>query len=437
MPGARKHNIGTSGRRRVNELRGQVIEMTSNEPGITVTEVPKSTRSANRRRRWVLLSLVCGGALVAGGRAWWADRRYQSAMEEIEAEILAHRYAIACRNLDKLLSWRADPKGGILYLLGSCELVRGRIQEAGEAWARVLPGSAFSEKAIRGRMRIFHDTGLLASAEEVINKAAADPRNDRTAVLVSLVPILSELGRVDEAEGFIENRWEHLKALGEGALDPAIKLVRQHIELTLKATPVETIRASLEQASKLAHDDDRAWLGRANLAIRTGQLAEAGRLLDACRLRRPEDIPVWQARLNWGMATHQIDVVNEALKHLSTTESNPAKVHRTTAWLAAHRGDVAAERQELELVVEADPADRTALDRLAALAQKDGQPARAAELLRQKAEVDRALARYIKLHDRKQPLRDAAELARLAKQLGRQFESRAFLVIANSDESAY
>jgi enediyne biosynthesis protein E4 len=437
MPGAGKHNIGTSGRQCANELRGQVFDMTSNEPGMTVTDVPKSTRAANRRRRWMLLSLVCGVALVLVGRSWWADRRYQSAMDEIEVEIMARRYAIACRNLDKLLSWRADPKGGILYLLGSCELARGRIQEAGEAWARVLPGSAFSEKAIRGRMRIFHDTGLLASAEQVINEAALDPRNDRTAILVSLVPILSELGRVDEAEGLIEDRWEHLNALGQGALEPAIKLVRQHIELTLKGTRAEINRASLEHASKLAPDDDRVWLGRANLAIRTGELAEAGRLLDACLLRRPKDIPVWRARLSWGMATHRIDAVNEALKHLSAAGSNPAKVHRTRAWLAEHRGDVATERQELELVVEADPADVTALDQLAALAAKDGQPARAAELLRRKAEIDHALARYMELHDRKQPFRDAVELARLAKQLGRQFESRVFLVIANSDDSAY
>ena len=243
MPGASKHNIGTSGRQCAKELRGQVFDMTSNEPGMTVTDVPKSTRAANRRRRWVLLSLVCGVALVLVGRSWWADRRYRSAMDEIEAEILAHRYAIACRNLDKLLSWRADPKGGILYLLGSCELARGRIQEAGEAWARVLPGSAFSEKAIRGRMRLFHDRGLLASAEQVINEAALDPRNDRTAVLVSLVPILSELGRVDEAEALIEDRWEHLNALGQGAVEPAIKLVRQHIELTLKDTRAEINRA--------------------------------------------------------------------------------------------------------------------------------------------------------------------------------------------------
>ena len=135
------------------------------------------------------------------------------------------------------LSWKADPTGGIVYLLGSCELARGRTKAADEAWARVVPGSAFSERAIRGRMRLFHESGQFAAAERLINDAAEDPRNDRTALLVLLVPMLSELGRIDEAERLIEDRWEHLNRSGEGALEPAIKLLRQHIELTSKADP--------------------------------------------------------------------------------------------------------------------------------------------------------------------------------------------------------
>ena len=229
----------------------------------------------------------------------------------------------------------------------------------------------------------------------------------------------------------IEDRWEYLNASGEGALEPAIKLVLQHIELTLKATPVETVRDVLERACRLAPDDDRVWLGRANLAIRTGAHDEAERWLDACQKRRPDDVPVWRARLSWGIATNRIDVVKQAMTHMPAAESNPARFHRLNAWLAAHQGDVATERRELELLVAADPADVTALGRLAELAEKEGQPARAAELRRKKAEIDRLLARYLELHDRKQPFRDAAELARLAEQLGRRFEARVFLTIAH------
>ena len=176
------------------------------------------------------------GAAGLGGRI-----AYISAMEEIEAEIKASRYGTACRKLSKLLSWKSDPKGGIVYLLGSCELARGRNQAADEAWARVVPGSAFSERAIRGRLRLFHDSGQLAVAEQIVNDAAADPRNDRTALMALLVPTYSQHGRLDEAERLIEERWEHLNETGEGASETAIDLVRMHVELAFKPNPVEDI----------------------------------------------------------------------------------------------------------------------------------------------------------------------------------------------------
>ena len=128
--------------------------------------------------------------------------------------------------------------------------------------------------------------------------------------------------------------------------------------------------------------------------------------------------------------------MQQALTHIPDAQTNPAQLHRVNAWLAAQRGDVVDERRELALLVAADPAALTAVDRLAELAAKDGQPARAAELLRGRADIARALARYLKLHDRKQPIRDAVELARLAERLGRHFEARAFLAIANSEEPA-
>ncbi len=76
----------------------------------------------------------------------------------------------------------------------------------------------------------------------------------------------------------------------------------------------------------------------------------------------------------------------------------------------------------------------TALDRLTQLAEKAGQPAQAAELVSKKAEVDRLRARYEKLYDRNQPIRDAEEMASLAEQLGRKFEARVFLTVALSEE---
>jgi enediyne biosynthesis protein E4 len=110
--------------------------------------------------------------------------------------------------------------------------------------------------------------------------------------------------------------------------------------------------------------------------------------------------------------------------------ATPAQVHGLTAWLAARRGDAEAERRALERLIEADPADVTALDRLAELAATDGQPDRAAGLHRRRAAIPRLQARYRKLDERNQPMRDAAEMGRLAEQLGQRFEAQAFLTVA-------
>jgi enediyne biosynthesis protein E4 len=404
---------------------------------MSVTSVTTDGRMATSRRRWgPPLAFLCASGLFLGGRAWWFDRRYHSAMEEIESEVVEGRYAIACRKLDQLLSWQNDSNGEIAYLLGSCELARRRIQAAGEAWAQVLAGSLFSRKAIEGRMQLLQESGQLDAAEQFVNSEALDPRNDRTALLVLLVPMYRALGRIDEAESVIVDRWEHLNASGEGSLEPAIKLVLQHIELTVQPMPVETARAFLEQASKLAPLDDRVWLGQANLAIRTGAHDEAQRWLDACQQRRPLDVPVWRARLRWGISTNRVDVVKEALTYMPAKESNSAESHWWNAWLARHRGNVATERHELELLASADPTDLNALGRLAELAGDLDQPARAARLASQRTEIDRQLASYLKLYERKQPFRDAIELARLAERLGRRFEARAFLTIALSETPA-
>ncbi len=392
----------------------------------------KSVRLLKAQLRWWLAILLMVG-LVWGVWIWWTDRNYRAAITQIELEMANGRFGIAAGSLTKLLAHWPDC-GEAAVLLARCEQERGRNEAAAKALARVEPGSLFAHKAILGQMRLAHDKGQLAIAEQVINTAAADPRNDRSHTRFLLVPIYSQLGRLDEAERLIEERWEHLNETGEGASEPAIDLVRMHIQLTFKPNPVKEVRAYLESAASLAPDDDRVWLGQANLAIRTGAHEDAQRWLNACLKRRPDDVPVWRGWLNWGIATKQLNVVRQALKHLPAEDVTVARVHQLKAWLAAMRADTSTERQQLEHLLAEDPADRTALDRLAELAEKAGQPAQAAEALHIKAEIDRLRARYEKLYDRNQPIRDAEEMASLAEQLGRNFEARVFLTVALSEE---
>jgi enediyne biosynthesis protein E4 len=386
------------------------------------------------RHRWRLaLAFLCAAGLIWGGYDWWARRSYQSAITEIDKQMAAGRFGMAARNLDRLLAWKPGSDEAA-YLLGICEQARGRIQEATAAWSRVTPGSAFAHRAILARMRLFYDSGRCADAEQLINDAAEDPRHDRSDLRVLLVPVYNQLGCIDEAERLLTDRWDTLNETGEGASEPAINLVLLHIELSFKPTPVESIRAYLDHAARAAPEDDRIWLGRANLALRTGLYDEAKRWLDACQRRRPDDIPVWRARLNWAIATNRLEVVQQALKHLPAAESSQAQLYRLNAWLYAQQGDVKFECHELVRALATNPADLAALDRLAQRAEKDGQTAQTAEIVRMKAKIERLRARYEKLFDRKQPVRDAEEIAALAQQLGRGFEARAFLTVAVSEE---
>ncbi len=389
---------------------------------------------SERARRWgplLVLSVVVGGLLLWGGWRWWEVRRHRAEMAEIEEDMENGRHATASRKLNSLLARRPDSDEA-LYLLGTCEMSRGRAELADDAWARVPPDSLFAARAILGRMQIQMERGRLTEAERIIRDALDDPRVDGSNLPILLGPVYCQEGRLAETLRSIEVRWDALDRAGEGASEPAINLVRGYIELRQSPMPVDVIRSALDQAAVSAPDDDRVWLGRANLAIREGEYDEAARWIDAGLRRRPDDVPVWRARLDWAVATNRVAEAREALKHLPVEETTPAEVPRLAAWLAARRGNLAAERRALERLVEVDPSDAAALDRLAELSIREDQPAHAAELRARRAEIDRLKARYEKLHRRNQPARDAEEMARLAEQIGHPFEAVAFLTIATA-----
>jgi thioredoxin-like negative regulator of GroEL len=375
--------------------------------------------------------LVIGVVLISGGWIWWSDRLYRAAVFEIEDQVAKGRYAAACRKIEALLAKQADAHGRFRYLLGWCELARGHIEETEKVWASVTPGTEFTERAILGRMQLLQENGRLAEAEQLVREAAQDPRNHPTPLLVGLVPILMDLGRREEARDALEDQWDYLDSLEQGALDPAIKLLLRHVDVTTEGPAIEAMRASLEKAAKLAPEDDRLWLGRANLAIQTGDMKSAERWLNQCENKRPDDPAVWRARCEWAMATGRIDEVERAMTHMpDVNNSGSPDRHRVNAWLAGHRGDLAKERSELELWIAADPGNLSAHDRLIELDKKENRPGAAADAVQNRNAMRALLERYMILHARKQPIRDAEELATIAEQLGRRFEARGFLTIA-------
>ena len=381
--------------------------------------------------RWKSVSLLVVAALTMlwGGWKWWEIWRYRTTMALIEEEIESGQNGQAVRNLTALVAWKPDSDEA-LYLLGTCEMAQRRHQAAAAAWARVSPRSPFAPQAMQGRVQVQLELGRLADAEQMIIDALDDPRIDGAGLRLLLGTVYIPQGRLEESLRLIEAGWEALNQSGEAPSEPAINLVRAHIDLRLNPGEVDVGRANLEWAGRTSPEDDRIWLAKANQAIRDGSYDEASRWLDACARRRPDDVAVWRTRLNLAVRANRVTLAQQALAHLPAELSTPAQVQKLSAWFAVGRGDVESEQRALERLIVADPSDLVALDRLTELAVRNGMPNYAGELRSAKTKIEKIMARYLQLHKRNQPSRDAAEMARLAELLGQWFEAKAYLTVA-------
>jgi enediyne biosynthesis protein E4 len=402
--------------------------------------VERKKGMSTSRHYWRLaLLIVVSAGLLWGIWRWWALMQYQRAIAEIQQDIQAGKHGHARLKLTAVSAWWSSNPDQVAYLAGICERAKGRPDLAAESWARVSSTSSFTVPAILRRAEILLERGQLSESEQLIKSSLEDPRIDGSGLRLSLVPTYCHLGRVDDAERLIEASWNQLKQSGAGGSEDAVKLLRLHIALWLEPPAVEATRAFLDQAGRSAPEDDLVWLGKANLAIKTGSYDEASRWLEACLGRRPDDVAVWRASLHWAMATDRVTAARKALDHLPACEMPSSRFRGLTAWLAAQTARTNDDVRELMLVKELralllvtalDPADFAALDRLIERAVEEGRADRAAELRGKKAEIEHLRARYQELYKRNQPYRDAVEMGRLAEQLGRRFEAKVFLTIA-------
>jgi hypothetical protein len=243
-----------------------------------------------------------------------------------------------------------------------------------------------------------------------------------------LANILSVQGRVDEVRPLIQE-------LGMDR-DPSVVLVRLW-KLDTDPYPVDGLRAQLDGAASKAADDDRVWLGQANLAIRTGRFAEAAERIEACRRARPHDPAVRRAWLDWALAADRPDEVERALLSLTADQLRPGEALTLRAWFSARRADAQGEQHALENRLEQDPGDVPAVERLAELAHMAGDPDRAARFRKRKSELDCAHDRYQEMIGSLKPddrLARVLELAQVAETLGRRLEARGWATLALEDQ---
>ena len=125
-----------------------------------------------------------------------------------------------------------------------------------------------------------------------------DPANEARPLLAHLHWIT---GRHDEYRSFLRRELDHVR-------DP-VETLRLLWALDHEPHPIEGVRRELENAARMAPDDDRVWLAQADLATRSGQVAEAGDLLKRCERVNPGDTAVCRARLEWAQAAGEPDEV--------------------------------------------------------------------------------------------------------------------------------
>jgi thioredoxin-like negative regulator of GroEL len=371
-------------------------------------------------RRRLLVAIL--GVTVVGG-AWgavrWVDSwRYRKSLEQAKARIASGLPTEARRLLaEAVLRWPAE--GEVKFLLGACEQALGRPDAAEAVWSRVAPDSPYAAHAAILRVRLLLKRDRFAEAEELLPIALRASGQHAIEARETLVALFKLEGRFDEVRTLVQDGWN--------SYPDRFGLLRQLANLdSINPVPIEKIWPALERAAENSPDDDRVLLGRANLAIRTGDFGKAKRWLEDCLWRRPIDVAVWKSWLDLAVTTGDVAKAREALVRLAPDGIPPAEVLVLRAWFAARSGNSENERQALEKLLERAPGQIEAVERLAELELLAGRPESAARLRARKAELDRAKIHYEMLVTKPsaEAVYHAAEMARLAEDLGRSFEAR-------------
>jgi tetratricopeptide (TPR) repeat protein len=375
------------------------------------------------RRRFVVAVLVL--AALVGASTWAVGSwLYRAELDLARREILAGRPDAADVRLAWMtLLWKND--SDIAYLQGMCAASQGQVDEALTAWGRIPPRTYLGESAALRRAQLAFDHGRLATAESDLASASFRPGTRGHATRLSLEQqILQLTGRTDELRAKKEEEWED-------ATNKADLLLKYWMLDLETAFPSDRLHSELEEAGQKAPEDDRVWLGKANLALRLARFDECDQWIQRCLSRRPDDPVVWRVRLDWAMVSERLGAAVEALRHIPADRLTPPRRLVVRAWLAAHRGNLAAEQSAWTELLEHEPANGKALARLTELAARAGQTEVVDRLRRHEAEIDDLDDTYRMILSRGLPSpQQYAELARAAEKLGKRFEAWGWWTLA-------
>jgi tetratricopeptide (TPR) repeat protein len=371
---------------------------------------------------WLGVVLVIGLAAVLGYRVL-RQRQLRQELQEAETEFNKGLTGSARRRLVALESrWPGHPE--VEFRLGACEQAIGRLPAALQAWERVPAASSFGVLAQVRRATVLVNTGRYTPAEQLLEPLRGTPGADGQEVRQALLRLYALEGRRKDGIALLESSWDF-------STDRAA-LLKSIWDFETMVPPYDRVRTAL-----LAGDqtDDRIWLGLANLETQVGQFAEAKPWLMRCLEKRPEDFAVWRAALELAKKTNDLEVFASALNHLPASQFTYPEILSLRAWAAGLSQDDARERKALVDLLNVDPYDAQALERLAELAVKAGRAEEAADLRRRKAKIDLAKEPFRELYLDDGDYRARAEdLARLAELRGLRFQARGWAdVLLSSD----
>src|SRR5262245_51717165 len=230
-------------------------------------------------KRWFRLGVV----VVAVALTWAGWRALDSL--HIRGELLLARREMsegrfnpARLRLAALTAGRPGALGGqVDYWLGVCESQMGQAEAALAAFGRVPSGYVFDVQAAYLEAQANLQRGRLRAAETRLEETLK--RGGR-----GLNDLRRLLSRVYEIQLRVEDSLSLYRDSLPEADDP-FPLLQRISSLEGGTLPLESLQATLEEASQLAPDDDRVWLGQARLAIRKGDWHRAWEELHRCRDR--------------------------------------------------------------------------------------------------------------------------------------------------------